>query len=67
MGGVTEIEGTTMAILGGQCAGQDLTNQINHGVGTCAEFSDDLELFGKAKVGAGLGDGRGREVDVVVL
>lgn len=56
-----------MAILGGQCAGQDLTNQINHGVGTCAEFADDLELFGKAKVGAGLGDGRGREVDVVVL
>ena len=39
-----------MAILGGLCAGQDLTNEVDNGIRARAEFANDLEFFGKAKI-----------------
>lgn len=40
-----------MAILGGLCTGQDLTNEVDDGIGTSTKFANDLELVGKVKVG----------------
>lgn len=67
MGGVTEIECTAMAILGRECTGQDLTNEVDDSVRTGAEFTNDLELAGEVKVDAIVGDGGRTEMDVMIL
>ena len=43
-----------MAILRRLCAGQDLTNEVDNGIRARAEFANDLEFFGKAKVGTAM-------------
>ena len=56
-----------MAILGRLCAGQDLTDEVYDGIRACAEFADDFELLGKARVGRVMRNGRGGKTYVVTL
>lgn len=38
-----------MAVLGGRCAREDLTNEVDDGIRTSTQLSDDLKLRGETR------------------